>query len=275
MQSITIMETLEMPRSMTTAIPETGKITLVAYKPRTQLPVTCRPLQDHSGKLYTGQGQHGYYETLNEEEKRKLPFVFDYETAVVVEDGKVLNLDDPYDKAIWRWLRNHPYIAIEKAEGEANRDAVFYVANAVKEAKERIDQSAKIDEARPAVRKLSQADQVRAAKALGLDGAEGFSPEQVLDWLLAKSNTAPESVLATIDPGNKARTNATNFFRDLVKYHVIERQKDGAFYYGGVDGINVGHSEEMVVSYLLDPKHSEQVKGMKSQFAEKTKQKVD
>jgi hypothetical protein len=268
------METLlaEQPQSMTDSVPETGKITFVAYNPKTQMPVVCRPLTDQSGKLWTGQGQHGYYDLLSAEEKAKLAFIFDYDTSVRIEDGKVLDLDDPYDKAVWKWLRKHPYIALDRRSGEGNRDAVFYVANAVKEAKERIDKTAKIDEARPAVRKLSQADQVRVAKALGLDGAAGFTPEQVLDWLLSYSNTHPETVLATIDPGNKSRLNAKVALKEFIKYEAIKREKDGAFYFGGIDGVNLGHTEEMVVDYLLNPENSERVKSIKAKFAEISKQ---
>jgi len=273
MQSITTMET-ELQKTLSTT-EDTGVITFCAFRPRTQQAVTCRPLQDKSGKLWTGQGPFGYYELLTEEDKRKLPFIFDHETKVVIEEGKTLNLSDPYDAAIWKWLKNHPYIALDKSLGAGNRDKVFYVANERKEAKERIDKSAKIDEARPAVRKLSQQDQVRIAKALGLEGAASFSPEQILDWLLSKSNTNPEAVLAVIDPANKAKVNASVFVKDIVKWKVIERERDGVFYFGGKDGVTLGHNEEMVVNYLINPENAERVRAMKAMLAEKTKTKVD
>jgi hypothetical protein len=277
MQSISTMETLldEQPLSKTEDVSETGTITFCAYDPKHQLPVTCRPSQDHTGKLWTGQGKHGYFELLSAEEKVNLPFIFNYDTSVIIEDGKVLNMLDPMDKATWKWLRHHKYIALDKKEGLGNRDAVFYVANAQKEAQERIDKSAKTDQARPAVRQLSQEDQVRIAKALGLDGAAGFSPSQVLDWLLAKCNTSPETVLATIAPENSKRVNATMFAKDALKYGVTTREKDGGFYFGGADGVSLGHTEEMVVDYLLNPVNVERVKAMKAMFMEKSKQTVE
>jgi hypothetical protein len=275
MQSITTMETLLEKEKSTTSIPENGIITFCAFRPRTQMSVTCRPTQDKSGKLWTGQGTYGYYELLTEDDKRKLPFIFDHETKVVIEDGKTLNLDDPFDAALWKWLQKHPYIAIDKSLGGRDRDKVYYVANERKEAKERIDKSAKIDEARPAVRKLSQADQVRIAKALGLESAAVFSPEQILDWLLNKATTNPEAVLAVIDPANKARTNAAVFVKEIVKWKVIERERDGVFYFGGINGVTLGHSEDMVVTYLIDPQNAERVRAMKAMLAEKTKTKVD
>lgn len=275
MQSITTMETLlEKEQSMTEA-PETGIITFCAFRPRTQQAVTCRPLQDKSGKLWTGQGTYGYYELLTDEDRKKLPFIFDAETKVVIEEGKTLNLSDPYDAAVWKWLKKHPYIALDKSLGANNRDKVFYVANERKEAKERIDKSAKIDEARPAVRKLSQQDQVRVAKALGLESAAVFSPEQILDWLLNKATTQPEAVLSAIDPANKAKVNAAIFVKEIIKWKVIERLRDGSYYLGGADGVSLGHSDDMVVNYLLDPQNAERVKAMKAMLAEKTKTKVD
>lgn len=269
------METLLEKEKSTTSAPETGIITFCAFRPRTQMSVTCRPLQDKSGKLWTGQGEYGYYELLTEDDKRKLPFIFDYETKVVIEDGKTLNLADPFDAALWKWLQKHPYIALDKSLGGKDRDKVYYVANERKEAKERIDKSAKIDEARPAVRKLSQQDQVRIAKALGLESAAVFSPEQILDWLLNKATTSPEAVLSVIDPANKAKVNAAVFVKDIVKWKVIERERDGIYYFGGKDGVNIGHTEEMVVNYLIDPQNAERVKAMKAMLAEKTKTKVD
>jgi hypothetical protein len=272
MQSMTTMETLEETTlSMTESI---GIITFCAYKPRTQQPVVCRPLQDRSGKLYTGQGKYGYFELLTTEEKANLPFIFDYETSILVEEGKVLNLNDPYDAAVWKWLQKHPYVAVDKKAGEHDRDAVFFVANERKEAKERIDKTERIDEARPAVRKLSDADRKRTAKSLGLESTEVFTPEQILDWLLNKCNTNPEAVLATIDPGNKSRVNALIFIKDAIKYKVINREKDGGFYYGGIDGVSLGHSEDMVVDYLLNPDNVERVKAMKNMYTEKSKTTV-
>jgi hypothetical protein len=172
-------------------------------------------------------------------------------------------------------LKKHPYIALDKSLGTNNRDKVFYVANERKEAKDRIDKSAKIDEARPAVRKLSQQDQVRVAKALGLESAAVFSPEQILDWLLNKATTQPEAVLSAIDPANKAKVNAAIFVKEIVKWKVIERLRDGSYYLGGADGVSLGHSDDMVVNYLLDPQNAERVKAMKAMLAEKTKTKVD
>ena len=260
------------PNMTSIDIPSEGKITFVAFRPKNQLPVTCRPLPDHTGKMFTGQGKHGYFETLTAEEKASLPFIFNYDTGIIIEDGKVLDLDDPYDAAVWVWLQKHPYIVVDKALAHNMRDAVFYVANAAKEAKERVDKTAKSDQARPAVRQLSETDRVRAAKALGLDGAEGLKPDQVLDWLLNKADSLPEAVLGIIEPANKSRVNATIAAGDFLKYGVIERLKDGGIYFGGEGGVNMGHSIEMVVDFLLDPKNVERVKGMKAMFAEKTKQ---
>jgi hypothetical protein len=270
---MTLNEKLELLQSMTD-LPAEGTITFAAYKPRTQLAVVCRPMLDRSGKLYTGQGEKGYFETLTREEKDKLPFIFDYETTYIIEDGKVLNLDDSFDAAIWKWLRVHPYVALDRKEGETSRDAVFYVINEQKEARAYVDKTSKVDEARPAVRKLSHNEQIRVAESLGLGTAKGFSPEQLLSWLLRKCDSDPTAVLGAINPENKARVNATIFFNKFVQQSVIERQKDGLYYFGGENGVQLGHTNDMAIDYLLKPENAERVRAMKAMLVERTKAAV-
>lgn len=247
----------------------TGKLTLAAFNPRTQLPVTCRPCLDKTGRLYTGQGEFGYFENLTEDEKRNLPLVIDYDTSVVLEDGKIIDLDNPIDAANWKWLQKHPYLTLDKEK--KTKETAFYVVNPNKEAKMYVDKTAKIDEARPAVRRLAFSDQVKVASSLGLSGAETFAPDQLLSWLLHKCNESPQAVLEAIDPSNKSKVNATIFLREIIKWGVIERLRDGVFYFGGESGVAVGHSDDMVISYLLNPENKERVKAMKNMLVEKTK----
>jgi hypothetical protein len=235
-----------------TGLPTGGKITISAFNPKTQLPVVCRPITDKSGRL-ASQG---------------VPII-DYETSFVLEDGKVVDLDNPIEAANMKWVWIHPYLAVDK--GKKTRDSVFYVVNAQKDAKMYVDKTAKIDEARPAVRKLSLTDQIRVAASLGLSAAHTFTPDTLLEWLLYKCNTDAGAVLDAINPENRARVTATIFFKDIEKWKVIERMRDGSFYFGGEKGVMVGHSDEVVISYLLAPENRERVKAMKAMLAEKTK----
>lgn len=248
-----------------------GKITFAAFHPRTQLPVTCRPGMDKSGKIYTGQGKSGYWESLTKDEKDKIDFLVTPTTSYTLEDGKVLDLENPYDAVTWKWLQRHPYLTLERSK--RNKDNVFFVVNPQKEAQMYLDTTAKVDEARPAVRKLSSADQARVASALGLHAAETFPPEQLLQWMLQKANTDPQAVLDAINPENRGKVNAKNFLTKAVMFGVIERLKDGLFYFGGEKGINIGHSEDMVIDYLLNPENKDRVRGMQSMLMEKTKTK--
>jgi hypothetical protein len=265
------METIKEKAPSKTA-PQT--ITLVAFRPKTQQPLKVRPCQDETGMVYTGQGEHGYYDLLTEEEKKELGYVITPETYVILEDGKVLNIEsNPKDKANWVWLQKHPYLAMERAAGENNRDVCFYVANAAKEAAERVDSTEKIDEARYMVRKLSENERSRVAKILGLGNPEAFTSQQVLDWVLGKAtdkNTV-KAVLDAINPENKAKSNAQIFFNEIVKWGVIERMRDGGYYFGGESGVSVGHTESTVLDYLLSKENAERVKAMRSMLAEKTK----
>ena len=259
--------------SSTTGLPTSGKITISAFNPKTQLPSTCRPLADKTGKLYTGQGVLGYYENLTEADKKELAEkgipIIDFDTSYILEDGKVVDMSDPIQAGHMKWVWKHPYLATDKSK--KTRDSTFYVVNAQKDAKAYVDKTAKTDEARPAVRRLSSADQVKAAEALGLSAAHTFPPDQLLEWLLNKCNTDAVAVLAVINPENSAKVAATRFFKEIERYGVIERMKDGSFYFGGEQGAMIGHSDEVVIAYLLAPENKERARAMKAMLAEKTK----
>lgn len=248
-------------------------VTLVAYNPKTQLPLRARPMQDHTGMVWTGQGEHGYYELLTEQEKKELKYVVTPDTSVLLEDGKVFNIDkNPADRINWVWLHKHPYLSLDRDKGD-QRVARFYVADAVKDAAARVDSMVDIDEARYQIRKLSQSNLMHVCKTLGLSGAETFTPEQLLDYALAKASSkgTVKAVLEAINPANKAKSMAQIFFNDILKWSVIERGRDGVFYFGGTDGVTLGHSPDMVIEYLLAKENAERVKAMKTMLAEKTK----
>lgn len=256
----------------TTGIPTSGKITFAAFNPKTQLPVTLRPCNDKTGRLYTGQGQHEHFENLTEEEKKNLVVIIDHHTTVVIEDGLVIDLDNPIDAANWKWIQRHSYICLDKAQKKSSsRDAVFYIVNAQKEARLYIDTTEKIDLARPAVRKLSLTDQAKVAQVLGLHASETFPPDQLLAWLLQECNTRPGAVLDAINPDNARRVNAKIFFDNALRWGIIERGKDGNLYYGGEKGVVVGVNEDQAIDYLIAPENAERARAMKAAVAAKTK----
>lgn len=248
-------------------------ITLIAYNPKTQLPLKARPMHDTSGMVFTGQGEHGYYQLLTEEEKKKLNFVVTPDTFVLLEDGKVLNIEsNPVDKANWVWLEKHPYLSLDRDKGD-QRVARFFVADAEKDAAARVDSTALIDKARYEVRQLSQDALTHVAEVLGLGAAKSFKHTQILDFVLAKASDkmTVTAVIGAINPENKAKSNATIFFNDILKWGVIERAKDGVFYFGGTEGVNLGYTPDTVIEYLLAKENVERVKAMKQMLTERTK----
>ena len=141
-----------------------GRIVFRAVNTKKQKPVKVCPLNDKTGKLYTGQGEKGY---------------FDHRTVYTVEDGNVLDLSDPYDASLWKWIRKHPYIGATREECTSNRDAVYYVDNPQKKAESFVSKDKKVVKTKTLVYNAPAEQQVILAKALGLTGAEGLSPKRV------------------------------------------------------------------------------------------------
>ena len=244
------------------------QIVFRAYNTKRQMPVKLSPLEDKSGKLYTGQGEHGYFNLLSDEEKKKLPVIIDHSTVVMITDGKVLDLRDPIDAANWKWIQKHPYVALDKAEGLKSRDAVYYVDNPKKEAESRVTRDKRITMAKAKVYAASNARKTALAKALGNPGADSLGVELVEDWLSRFAEKNPDTITTLLDSKNQAEVNARILFQELRQYNLVTIHA-GTWRFGGKDGVPLGHSESLVIEYLLDKKNEEQVFIMSKQLDEK------
>lgn len=246
------------------------KIVIRLRRPATQIPPVISPCNDRTGKLYTGQGKKGYFETLTKEEKEDLPFIIDHHTKVTLRDRTVLDLDDDTDKAHWKWMQRHPYIAKSKLDCFASRDAVAFVEDAVQDAIDRIAKTEKTDEARYAVRQLSTEKRKRAAKIMGLVSADAMSDHELLDWLLNTATDLPEAVLQAVTTKNAERGNATIFFHELVKYKILDRGTDAFYRIQQEDGNGtaLGHTVDNVVDWMLEGPNGEMVRILKARLEE-------
>jgi len=268
------METLEYRAAMSAphseenkvSYPEKGMIVLRALKTKTQQGLKARPCEDYTGHVYTGQGPTGHYETLSEELKKELSYIITPRTEVVLSDGKVFDLDNnPIDVANWKWLRRHPYIAMSKRQCEASRDARFYVDDPKQEAERRVVTSRAKDKARYIIQYTASRDQlVKAAFLLGNLGADQMELSVLQDTLLQHADTMAAITLDALEPSNAERTNAKLLLVDLIKRRLVQRGDGGFFRFGGASGMSLGHTEEVVIDFMLDDKNAEAVQMMES-----------
>lgn len=241
-------------------------ILLRAYRQKTQMAVKVSPLEDKAGRIYTGQGEDGFYDMLTEQAKKDMKYCVHPSTIVVLTDGKVFDMNNPIDEINWKWIKTHPYVSMDFKNGKSN-GAVFYVEDPAAQARERVEKTRKIDEARWIVRGLPLDKKRRAGKILGLVSADSFEEDQLLDWLLSNADFTPEAVIMACSPENAERGNATIFFNELFKYKIIIRGDDGG-YRQGLDGVPMGHTLELVVDWMLDAKNSDAVKVLQMRLKE-------
>ena len=249
---------------------EQEKIIFRALRPKTQQGVRVSPCQDKTGKLYTGQGESGYFEDLTPDDKKKLAYVIDYNTTLLIEDGTILRIKaDKSDAANWKWIEKHPYVVIDKSKASSNRDAVFHVEDLAREAKVRVSRDRKITMAKGKIYEASNSGLVLAAKALNHPKPESFTPEMIIDWLVIQAEKSPELVFAALEDKNKSKNNALSFFNELKRREIVVKYK-GIFKFGDETGITLGHSEESSIEYLLDKSNLEMVNAMRAALTEKT-----
>jgi hypothetical protein len=241
-----------------------GQIVIRAYDTKRALPVKIRPMQDRTGKLYTGQGKQGYFESLSHEDKMKMGYIITPDTTIVLQDGKVFDNDDPIDKENLKWILKHPYIAVDFAKGKSSRDAIFYVQDKKKEAETRVTASKTKDKARFIIQfQLSPKELVYVAKALGNLSAEAFTELEIQDWLLNLAELAPEAVLFHADKKNSDETDGQILFNELERWRIIVKHRGGVFRFGGEDGLFLGQNAEQVVAFLRKPENADTVAAIK------------
>ncbi len=250
---------------------EAKQVVFRAYDTKRQLPIRLMPLEDKSGKLYTGQGERGFLEFLTEEERKTFPVIIDRTTTVLISDGKVLDMADPIDEANWRWIQKHPYISLNRTAGMASRDAVYYIDNPEQEAEDRVTKDKLITKAKSMVYQASNVKKTALSKALGNPGADSMSIERVEDWLANRALTIPETIITLLDPKATARVTAMTLFEDLKRNRIVTRH-GGEWRHGGPDGTPIGHSDELVIGYIMDKKNEEQIFIMSNVLKEKTGQ---
>lgn len=247
---------------------EKEKIIFRALRPKTQQGVRVSPCADKTGKLYTGQGESGYFEDLTEEDKKKLAVVIDFNTTLLIEDGTIMRIaTDKTDASNWKWVQKHPYIIEDRHTSTSNRDAVFYVENLEVEARQRVSKDKTITMAKAAIYEASASALALAARTLNHPKPESFSQEMITDWLLGQAERSPSMVIAALDTKNKAQNAALSLFNDLKRHSVVVNYK-GIYKVENSDGITLGHSEDSVVEFILDKTNLEMVKALKAKMTE-------
>lgn len=253
---------------------ESRKIIIKAYSEHTQQPIKISPCEDREagGKLYTGQGKLGYYESLTKREREDLAYLITPATVIILRHGMRLNLDDPVDAANWKWMQRHPWISLERSN-RLGKDVRFYVEDLQKEAEDRLVKSKPVTEARYLIEiKASPQQLINAARALGHPSPESFNISVIQDWLVnrASGNDGRDAklVLKCLSPDGDGSVNARILASELKQYAIITKERGGVFKFGGPGGIFIGRNEDDVNAYLLSNENVENVAAMKSALKE-------
>lgn len=249
-----------------------NQIVLRAYNSKRQTPVRLSPLEDKTGKLFTGQGKFGYFDLLTEEEKRSLPMIITRETVITIDNGTIINLNDPIDAANWKWMQLHAYITLDKEKGQSSRDVVFYVDNPERDAEIHLTKDKRITMAKAKIYAVSHNKKIQLAQALGNPGATALSTNILEEWLIVKAEITPDSITKLLDTKANLRLNGMIVFEDLKRYRLIKKHA-GSWRFGGNDGLSLGTDDESVVDFIINKDNDEQVFAMMEQLKEKKGEK--
>ena len=251
-------------------IEKMGRVVFRAKNVKRQQKVVVTPLTDHTGNLYTGQGPHGYFELLTQKDREALDIgiVFDHDTKYTVENGKVLNLENPLDAARWKWIQLHPYIGMAEKDCNKGSEAVYYVDNPEKQAGERVSRDKIITKVKTYVYNATNDKAIAVAKAVGLNGAEGLKRDQIDDWLVIQCESHPQVVESLFDKSSADRVTALGLVKEMVTYNVL-KQFGTVYKFGGQNGVTVGNSEDEAANFIMNTKNEDTVLSMQLQLDER------
>lgn len=185
------------------------------------------------------------------------------DNLIEIEDGKVFNLDDPYDKALWESIQHSRIIALARdardksgnliIDGSPKRygSAELYVERPGVEIKKRNSRKKLINVAESLIFNSSLDDQVKLARLLGKN-MKGAPAPDVEDWLLQKAAKDPQLV---IDMKQGDDSIYRMLFLDATDKYIITTKNKLYVYGHGEDVIVLGPTDDAAIAWLKNPNH--------------------
>ena len=192
---------------------------------------------------------------------------------IIVEDGTVFNLNDPWDKAKWDAIKFSRIIASSRdardgngtllIDGGPNRygSAELYVEHPGAEVKKRNSRKKLINQAESIIFACSLEEQVKLARLLGKQ-MKNAPAADVEDFLLNKATQNPQLV---IDMKTGDESIYLMLFLDATDKFIITTKNKMYVYGHGDDQIVLGATDSAAVAWLKEPNHKRIVDQIKKE----------
>jgi len=149
---------------------------------------TVQPVKDPLSGWYKG------VERLSENDKRDLKFWAEPSSKFVLQEGIVLDLNDPQHKVIWSWLRYQSCLAMSYEECQSRPAAEFYVHLQHKEAVKSVTRKKLKYQAMKFISEDNAANYPLRVKLLGIN-MDGEDPVVIENFLLDRADTEPTKII--------------------------------------------------------------------------------
>lgn len=182
---------------------------------------------------------------------------------IEIEDGKVFNLDDPWEAALWQSIQHSRIIAMSRdardkqgnliIDGSPKRygSAELYVERPGYEIKKKNSRKKLINAAESLIFNSSLEDQVKLARLLGKN-MKNAPAADVEDWLLQKATKDPQLV---IDMKQGDDSVYRMLFLDATDKYIITTKNKLYVYGHGEDAITLGATDDAAITWLKEPNH--------------------
>ncbi len=221
-----------------------NQIILKAVNSHNQGVATFSPCKDRDNGGYYG------VESLSEEERRKAKFIIDENTRFKVRHGQVINLNDPYQAACWKFLQHDPRILASEEDIKSNPLALFYISDEEAVLTKSISVRKRKLVLLNWVESLLPEEKRQVAELLGFKTAWN-SDLQVSDFLLAKGEGSDYEKLEQVwEWWKDGYAKKLQFINLLLDKKLVEYDHTSKLYYYGSPRTYMGKSKDEVVAYL-------------------------
>jgi hypothetical protein len=172
---------------------------------------------------------------LSEEEKRTAVYVVDKETNLDIFDGFEIDLDNPYDKVNWKWLKYLPELVPSLEDSYDTPLALFYVENLHKDTNDRI-MKRKVKEL--AFKYLAESSPPKKADICRIMGTDStyMSPLDLDDYLGEMADASPRKI---VDAFEDRLIKVKLFLYALLDKKIVSKDVDGVYSWGAhILGVN-------------------------------------
>lgn len=188
--------------------------------------------------------------------------------VVLSDKPQVYDISTPYGQVTYKFLLNHKYIAASKTDIGNKPEAMWYIEDKKKEAREESKKISFVMKAYAYLAKMARDDKKDFFRLIDL---VGLNPETMIEEQLDVHfhNFITKNAELFVELYEDSEKVVKMTIQKLIFKKIIQKRKDRYYYGDPVEDVFLGNSIDDLVSYLENPKNNSTKESMIKQLSSK------